>query len=154
MSRYAWDLSGTDGQCFSYKPGHQVHLIHFNQSMRESGAMIPVTAAVDDNGLVHIEGDNLILELWNHHPAMVCAALQRFGGIAVWKAEWHLLAVPTEAFLGSARSVFNLAAPREKADCYFPSSNLDHAVPNVPSPTIVPPLRVAARYAVRKGIRP
>ncbi len=48
---------------------------------------------------------------WNHRPALLRAALQRFGGRADWKPRWHLLAVPTEAFMGSARTVLNLAAP-------------------------------------------
>jgi hypothetical protein len=37
-------------------PGHLIHWIHFNHSMREPSAVKPVTAAVDDNGLVHILG--------------------------------------------------------------------------------------------------
>jgi len=44
MSRYVWDLSGTDKQCASYRPGHQIHWIHFNHSMREPSIVIPVTA--------------------------------------------------------------------------------------------------------------
>ena len=82
--------------------------------------IIPVTASVDDDGLVHNEGDDLSLVRWNHRPALVRAALQRFGGRADWKPRWYLLAVPTEAFMGSARSVFNLAAldERERMLCY------------------------------------
>jgi hypothetical protein len=30
MTGYVWDLSGTDEQCASYGPGHQIHWIHFN----------------------------------------------------------------------------------------------------------------------------
>ena len=56
MSGYVWDLSGTDKQCDSYAPGHQIHWIQFNHSMREPSPVIPVTAVVDDDGLVHIEG--------------------------------------------------------------------------------------------------
>jgi hypothetical protein len=54
---------------------------------------------------------------WNHRPALVRAALQRFGGRADWKPRWYLLAVPTEAFMGSARSVFSLATLDEGRDC-------------------------------------
>ena len=75
MSGYIWDLSGTDNQCDSYAPGHQIHWIHFNHSMREPSAVIPVTASVADDGLVHIEGDDLSLVRWNHRPALVRAAL-------------------------------------------------------------------------------
>jgi hypothetical protein len=56
MSGYVWDLSGTDKQRDSYAPGHQIHWIQFNHSMREPSAVIPVTAAVDDDGVVLIEG--------------------------------------------------------------------------------------------------
>ena len=79
MSGYVWDLSGTDRQCDSYGPGHQIHWIHFSLSMRESSVVIPVTAVLGD-GLVHIEGDDLSLVRWNHRPALLRAALQRFGG--------------------------------------------------------------------------
>ncbi len=40
MSGYVWDLSGTDKQCTSYGPGHQIHWIHFNHSMREPSVVI------------------------------------------------------------------------------------------------------------------
>ena len=148
MSGYVWDLSGTDRQCDSYAPGHQIHWIHFNHSMREPSVVIPVTAVVGDEGLVHIEGDDLSLVRWNHRPALLRAALQRFGGRADWKPRWYILAVPTEAFMGSARSVFSLAAPGGRRECcVFRSTNPDHLVPSVPSPTNVPPLRTADRYA-------
>ena len=103
MTGFIWDLSGTDRQCASYAPGHLIHWIHFNHSMREPSVVIPVTASVDDDGLVHIEGDDLSLVRWNHRPALLRAALERFGGRADWKPRWYLLAVPTEAFMGSAR---------------------------------------------------
>ena len=120
MSGYAWDLSGTDAQCASYKPGHLIHWIHFNHSMREPSPVIPVTATVADDGLVHIEGDDLFLVRWNHRPALIHAALQRFSGRADWKPRWHILAVPTEAFVGSARTVFSLATLDQRCDCYVP----------------------------------
>jgi hypothetical protein len=104
----------TVGRNQSYWPGHQVHWIQFNKSMREPSTVIPVTAVVDDDGLVHIEGDDLSLVRWNHRPALVRSALERFGGRADWKPRWYLLAVPTEAFMGSARSVFSLAALDER----------------------------------------
>jgi hypothetical protein len=77
----------------------------------------------------------------------VYVAAAQVGGMAVWKPRWHLLVVPTEAFLGGARSVFNLATPDQKRACYvFRSTNSDHLVPSVPSPTNVPPMRIAPRY--------
>ena len=118
MSGYVWDLSGTDRQCDSYAPGHQIHWIHFNHSMREPSVVIPVTAVVDDEGLVHIEGDDLSLVRWNHRPALLRAALQRFGGRADWKPRWYILAVPTDAFMGSASSVFSLAALDKRRECH------------------------------------
>jgi hypothetical protein len=104
-------------ECDSYAPGHQIHWIHFNHSMREPSVVIPVAASVDDDGLVHIEGDDLSLVRWNHRPALVRAALERFGGRADWKPRWYLLAVPTAAFMGSARSVFSLAALNKRTPC-------------------------------------
>jgi hypothetical protein len=155
MSGYVWDLSGTNKQCVAYGPGHQIHWIHFNHSMREPSVVIPVTADVDDDGLVHIEGDDLSLVRWNHHPALLRAALQRFGGMADWKPRWHILAVPTESFMGSARSVFSLAAPGERRECYvLGATNPGHLVPSVPSPTNVPPLRIADRYAAGRPRAP
>jgi hypothetical protein len=149
---YLWDLSGT-GKCDLYAAGHQVHFIHFNHSMREPSEVIPVTASVDDNGLVHIEGEDLSLVQWNHRPAVLRATLQAFEGRAEWKPRWYLLAIPTESFVGSARSVFNLVAPDERRDCHITRmSNPGHLVTGMPSPTDVPPLRIAARYVA--GRRP
>jgi len=80
MSGYVWDLSGTDKQCASYGPGHLIHWIHFNHSMREPSVVIPVTAVVDDDGLVHIEGEDGSLVRWNHRPALLRDALHRSAG--------------------------------------------------------------------------
>jgi hypothetical protein len=155
MSGYIWDLSGTDQQCDSYAPGHQVHWIHFNHSMQEPLVVIPVTAVVDDDGLVHIEGDGLSLVRWNHRPALLHAALKRFSGMADWKPRWHILAVPTGAFMGSARTVFSLAALDERRECYVHrTTNPDHLIPSAPSPTNVPPLQIAARYAAGRPRAP
>jgi hypothetical protein len=157
MSGYVWDLSGTDRQCDLYGPGHQIHWIHFNHSMREPSVVIPVTAVVDDDGLVFIDGEDLSLVWWNHRPAVLRAALERFGGRADWKPRWHILAVPTAAFMGSASCVFSLGAPESRRECsVIRTTNPDHLVPSKPSPTNVPPLRVAARYAagIRKDQRP
>lgn len=51
--------------------------------MREPSVVISVTASVDDDGLVHIEGDDLSLARWNHRPALVrcVATLRREGGL-------------------------------------------------------------------------
>lgn len=97
---------------------------------------------------MHIEGDDLSLVRWNHRPALLRAALERFGGRADWKPRWYLLAVPIESFMGSARSVFSLAAPDERRDCHVTrTTNPDHLIPRGPSPTNLPPLRIAARYS-------
>ncbi len=85
--------------------------------MREPEPVIPVSASVDDDGLVRIEGDDVSLVRWNHRPALLRDALHRFGGMAVWKPRWYMLAVPTEAFMGGARTVFSLAVPDERREC-------------------------------------
>jgi len=114
--------------------------------MREPSAVIPVTAEVDEDGLVHIEGDDVSSVRWNHRPALRDAP-RRFGGMAVWKPRWYILAVPEEAFFGGARSVFSLAALDEMRECFIArTTNPDHLVPSAPSPTNVAPLRIAAQY--------
>jgi hypothetical protein len=121
--------------------------MQFNLSMRLPSPVIPVTAAVDDDGLVHIEGDDVSMVGWNHRPAVLRDALDRFDGMAVWKPIFHLLAVPTESFFGGPRSVFSIAALDEKRECHVTPVKPDHLVPRAPAPTNVPPLRIAARYA-------
>jgi hypothetical protein len=60
--------------------------------------------------------------------------------MADWKPRWYLPAVPTEAFVGSAGSVFNLAVLGEKRACSVPArmTNPDHLIPRGPSLTNVP----------------
>jgi hypothetical protein len=125
MSGYVWDLSGTDKQCATYAPGHLIHWIYFNHSMREPSVVIPVTAVVDEDGVVHIEGDGLFLVRWNHRAALLRATLHRFGGMADWKPLWHILAVPMEPFMGGARTVFSLATLDTRRECYL------HALPTL-----------------------
>jgi hypothetical protein len=116
-----------------------------------AGRLLSTGGVLDDDGLVHIEGDDLSLVRWNHRPALVRAALERFGGRADWKPRWYLLAVPTEAFMGSARSVFSLAALDERRECcVIRTTNPDHLVPSAPSPTNAGSLRIAARYAASR----
>jgi hypothetical protein len=150
MSEFVWDLSGTDKHCASYAPGHLIHWIHFNHSMREPSEVIPVTAEVDGDGRVHIEGDDVSLVRWNHRPALVRDALERFGRRAVWKPRWYILAVPEEAFFGGARSVFSLGAPNERRECYG-SSNSDHRPPSAASPTGPPVEKVWAEQEAKNA---
>ncbi|MUL76442.1 hypothetical protein [Mycolicibacterium sp. CBMA 226] len=112
----AWDLSRS-GSCGVYLPGHHIHWIHFNKSAQEPSAAIPVSAHVGQGGHAYIEGDELSLVLWNHRPDALETALHRFEGMALWKPRWHLLAVPTDASLGSAASVFNMATTDQKTAC-------------------------------------
>jgi hypothetical protein len=120
--------------------------------MSEASAAIPITAAVDDDGLVRVEGNDLSMVRWNHRPELLRYALHRFGGMAVWKPRWHILAVPAEASFGGARSVFNLATVDERRACYvFRSTNSDRLVPSTPSPTNIPPQRIAPRYAAGRA---
>jgi hypothetical protein len=103
---------------------------------------------VDENGVVLLQGDDLLLERWNHRPALIRAALQLSGGFAIWKPRWTLLGVPIGDWVDGASNVFSLGAPESRRGCsVIRTTNLDHLVPNKPSPTNVPPLRVAARYA-------
>lgn len=156
MSGSVWELPSSDLRCGSYRPGHDIHWIHFKKATFEPGERIPVTARVDDDGLVHIEGDGLSLVRWHHRPAAVRAALDRFGGMALWKPRWHLLAVPTDSFMGSARSVFSLATLEQRQDCRAPvvrvaETPVDPEARNAELRAMdyshIPPLRISPRYA-------
>ena len=146
MSEIWWNLSGTDKHCDLYG-GHWVHWIQYFKSVREPGPVIPVTVSVDDDGVVLLEGDRLSLERWNHRPALMRAALLRSVGIK-WKPRWNVLGVPTTDLVGGASNVFSLVLPDQRSECSVTrTTNPDHLVPSVPSPTNTPPLRIAARYA-------
>jgi hypothetical protein len=148
MSEIWWNLSGTDQKCHSYGPGHWVHWIQHKLSVREPERIIPVTASVDDDGVLLLEGDGLYLVGWNHRPVLVRAALRRSGGTAQWKPHWHVLVVPTGDLVDGASNVFSLAAPDKRRECSVTrTTNPDHLVPRAPSPTNVPPLRITGRYA-------
>lgn len=116
MSGYVWELPN-DAQCDFHASGHQIFHVQFNVSMRNPGPVIPVTASVDDDGLVHLEGDDLSLVLWNHRPDALRATLDGFGGRADWKPHWSILAVPMESRIGGARTVFSLATPEQRSEC-------------------------------------
>jgi hypothetical protein len=118
MSEIWWNLSGTDERCDSYWAGHWVHWIQHKLSVREPAPVIPVTASVDDDGIVLLEGDDLSLEHWNHRPALMRAALRRSGGFANWKPRWHVLVVPTGDAVGGASNVFSLAPPDDTRECF------------------------------------
>jgi hypothetical protein len=125
-----------------------VHFIQFKLSMRESSPGIPVTATIDDDGVIRIDGDDVSLLGWNHRPALVRDALRRFGDTAVWKPRFYLLAVPTDSHFGGARSVFSIATSSQPRACRVTRvTNPDHVEPRVLPPTNLPPLRIAARYA-------
>ncbi len=148
MSEIWWKLSGTDKQCDSYGPGHWVHWIQHKKSVVEPAQVIPVTVSVDDDGVVLLEGYDLLLERWNHSPALMRAALQRSGGLAQWKPLWYVLVVPTGNLVDGASNVFSLATPDQRRKCsVHRTTNPDHLIPSGPSPTNVSPLRIAARYA-------
>jgi hypothetical protein len=76
MSEIWWNLSGADKHCDSYGPGHWVHWIQHKLSVRVPAPVIPVTASVDDDGVVVLEGDDLSLERWDHRAPLVRAALR------------------------------------------------------------------------------
>lgn len=145
-----WDLSLPDDQCHSQAPGHWINWMHFNISMRRRSPVIPVTVSVGDDGLVHLEGDDLSLMRCNHRPALLRDALDTFAGMAEWKPSFRLLLVPAESFWGSAQCVFHLAAPSERSECYVghrPKSEQLGSTDRQTDRSHIPPLRVADRYA-------
>lgn len=171
MSGYVWDLSSA-GDCDLYREGHQVFYVQFNVSMRIASPVITVTAAVTDDGLVNIEGDDLSLVMWNHRPQVLQAALDHFGGQAEWKPRFQLLHVPAVVGWGSSGSVFYLASAEQKSACvprvkpvdpppwgeppdawerYRERAEAEQEARNAELRGIddshIPPLRVADRYA-------
>ena len=108
MSEIRWALTGTDKRCEKYAPGHWVHWIHHKKSILEPGIAIPVQVVADDGGLFTLQGPELLLQRWNHRPALVRAALQRSRGSAVWIPDWRLLVVSTGDRINGASNVFNL----------------------------------------------
>ena len=45
--------------------------------MREPSVVIAVTASVDDDGLVHVERDDVSLVRWNHRPAIAALSAEQ-----------------------------------------------------------------------------
>lgn len=130
MFEIRWNLSGTDKRCERYGPGHWVHWIHHKKSVQESGVEIAVYVRQEGDGLLLLEGPDLLLQRWNHRPGLVSAALKRSAGSAIWLPRWHLLVVPTGEQIDGASNVFNLGAPEVQAECVNP-----HARPQpAPSP--------------------
>lgn len=160
MSGYVWELPGADAACGVYASGHQIQWHQFLGSMRTPGPVVTVTASVDDDGLVYVEGDGLSLVGWNHDPAALRSALERFGGMAEWKPTWSLLAVPAAVFTGSRRTVFHLAKPESRSKCRAPvppdtrdaqailaEQEARNAAIRAMDFSHIPPLRLADRYA-------
>ena len=90
MSEIWWNLSGTDKRCDSYWAGHWVHWIQHKKSVQDPAPGIPVSASVDGDGVVVLEGPGVLLVSWNHRPGLVRAALERSRGFARWKPRWHI----------------------------------------------------------------
>jgi hypothetical protein len=108
MSEIRWNLSGTDKRCEKYGPGHWVHWIHHRKSLEQPGIGIPVRVIADDGGLLTLDGPDLLIQRWNHRPALVKTALQRSRGSAVWVPKWRLLVVSTGDRINGAGNVFHL----------------------------------------------
>ncbi len=91
MSYY--EIRPINRSCGSYGPGHLMHWIQGKKSHEEGQPIIKVkVVAVHDDGRVEIQGDDLKLTLWYHHPDHLRSALC-FGGRAEWKPKYHVLYV-------------------------------------------------------------
>ncbi|MDQ2628742.1 MAG: hypothetical protein M3Y90_17325 [Actinomycetota bacterium] len=160
MSGIVWQLPGADAACGVTASGHQIPWHQFLGSMRTPGRVIAVTASVDDDGRVYVEGDGLSLVRWNHDPALLRSALEHFGGTAEWKPSWGLLAVPAAVFMGSQHTVFSLAKLDKQRKCRAPvpadtrdtqtiwaEQEARNAAIRAMDFSDIPPLRLADRYA-------
>jgi hypothetical protein len=86
-------MSHRNRSCGSYGPGHQMHWIQAKKSHEDGQPIVKVkVVAVDDDGRVEIEGEDLKLTLWYHDPGELRSAL-RYGGRAEWKPKYHVLYV-------------------------------------------------------------
>ena len=117
MSEICWNLSGTDKRCEKYGPGHWVHWIHHRKSVEHPGIGIPVQVIADDGGLFTLQGPDLLLQRWNHRPALVRTALLRSNGSAVWIPHWRLLVAGTGDRINGASNVFHLGPPDAITAC-------------------------------------
>ena len=149
MSGYVWDLSGTDRQCDLYRPGHQIHWIHFNHSMREPSVVIPVTAVVDyctgsctSKAMTYLWCGGIIARRYCVRR-WIASTGGRTGNHAGTsspsrrKPSWAVREVCSTG-----------GAVQRRRECRaLHSTNPDHLIPSKPSPTNRPPLRIAARYA-------
>ncbi|BBZ18622.1 hypothetical protein [Mycolicibacterium gadium] len=96
--------------CGSYMPGHGMHWIHGKKSLEDGQPVIRVkVVAVNDDGYIDIEGDDLELTLWHHNPHRLRSAFY-VGGIAEWRPKYHVLYV-----IGSGS--FNLATRDQVKPC-------------------------------------
>ncbi|MDV3135719.1 hypothetical protein [Mycobacterium sp. 29Ha] len=99
-----------DRTCRSYLPGHGMHWIHGKKSFEDGQPVIRVkVVAVNDDGQVDIEGDDLELTLWHHNPHRLRSAFY-VGGIAEWMPKYHVLYVISSAS-------FNLASLEHVRPC-------------------------------------
>jgi hypothetical protein len=119
-----------DPVCASSGPGHHVDIGRYFMAVVKSSLAIPVTAAVHVDGFIRLDWDGQSIELWNHHPDDVDAALRGTQGVAEWAPEWQVLFVPG-ASLADERTVFTLAYPDECTECTTESALLDRVVSGV-----------------------
>jgi hypothetical protein len=104
MSYY--EIRPINRSCGSYGPGHQMHWIQAKKSWEDEQPVIEVSIVVHLDGCVDLEGYDLKVAMWNHHPERLRDAVDYRGrGRGVWKPRFHVLAVP-----GPSGYLFNLAA--------------------------------------------
>jgi hypothetical protein len=132
-----------DHSCTSYGPGHQPHFIQCRKSWEDGQPLFDVTVVVHDDGRVDLHGEDLDVAMWNHDPARLQCAADSWG-LAVWKPRLHVLSVP-----GEFGYVFSLAPAEDHPPCVSAAgtTNPDHLIPAVGTPSNCAPPRVTARYA-------
>ena len=107
----------SDARCISFKPGHNVHLIHA-KLLGGFDDWVDAQAYVDlDLDLVQLVVDGQQQLMWFHDLPALAQALAGSDGQAQWCARYSSLLVPGGFTSPARRSFFYLATPERVLPC-------------------------------------
>ena len=107
----------SDARCTSFKPGHNVHLIHA-KLLAGFDDWVDAQAYVDlDLDLIQLVVDGQQQLMWFHDLPALAQALAGSDGQAQWCARHSSLLVPGGFVTAAKRSFFYLATPERVLPC-------------------------------------